>query len=523
MEYEVDVQVGTSEGSKQQRQGLRARAAWVLMIVSTPIFSPLLLVYLIIYQFCLVGVDKLSPQAKAVTAVAAIFFGIAWIPVVGVVLFLLDPTDDTNDRANALAPIGAFSIFCIWGSVVAFRHFSISDSYEPERERSNVKRLESLVIDPPLLVTESRHIPEAMKSADGPVAARKAGGLVEITNALQLYQVLKGDVRHTFVATAASVMLSAITVTIVRTEAIGIDKGVSQGKYSEMLYILSTVFFCGMFLVFYSTFTFIITIYVHQVGFIRRLTYAMDDNAPPRQRVVRVEAMHLKQLRGWEECRRLAVEELTSPKSILNAVFTPSMWLSALGTVGISSFLVARLLFQRQSYGQVSISFTILMAALVGFMGCAVGVAKLAQKHFKRHSALIAQKTFDIARQIDLYHSNLEQGIEEDEEESAGRRVSRAVAASMYTKSGSPLLNHSTSSDPGLAATETLSLIAMEQIYASLHSLCTFMIANQPRPLILGIELRHVRFVVVFVMLISGNVLFVSLMVAFKSNKCGQS
>lgn len=579
MDHDINVQLNARDGvSQEQTQGRKARLAWFLMILTTPVLSPILLIYLLIYQFCLVGVRRLSAQAKAVTAVLAIFFAIAWVPVVTCTLYFLDASEDEGsvDVVNAFAPPAAFFIFCFWGSVVAFRHFSISDSYEPETERSNVRRLREIEVDPPLLVLRSSHVPEELRQQQRqqeeeihssplfPGAIESGGTLLgrqssrsssasftrarqsdngadqpkydtsdasntskyEITNALQLYQVLKGDLRHTFVATSAAVVLSAATVTIVRTKAIEQHGG---NQYSDALYVLSTFFFCGMFLVFYSTFAFIITMYLHQVKFIRSLTYALDDNAPPRQRVVVVEGMHLKQLRAWEECRRLAVEELTNPKSIINAVFTPSMWLSALGTVTIFTYLVVRLLFQRQSYGQVSISLTILLTALMGFMACAVGVAKVAQKHFKRHSALVAQRTFDIARQIDVYHTNLEQGIEEEEEESiGGRRVSRVVAMSlqrnmMEASGNSPRASSAAGwkQPEGGASAGAVSLVAMEQIYASLHSLCTYMIANQPRPLILGIELRHVRFVVVFVMLISGNVLFVSLMIAFKSNQCG--
>lgn len=119
-----------------------------------------------------------------------------------------------------------------------------------------------------------------------------------------------------------------------------------------------------------------------------------------------------------------------------------------------------------------------------------------------------------------MYHTNLEQGIEENDDDMSigGRHVNQVVVAAA---GGAGSGSRGGGGGSG-AATVELSLVTMEQIYASLHSLCTFMIANQPRPLILGIELRHVRFVIVFVLLVSGNVLFVSLMVAFKSGQCGK-
>lgn len=590
MEFEVEAQV---DNIKEQSQGLFARLAWVLMLLCTPFGSPIIFCYLLVYQFCLVGAENLSVQAKGVTAVAAIFFAIAWVPVVSVILYCVGHDHDQNDFVNAFAPLGALSIFCLWGSVVAFRHFSIRDSYEPETERSAVKRLKDIAIEPPLVVRgadvpvelreqlvndarsshgggsgafappgspanqtsqffmppsgsmfgygkynasssnpqskthqqQSSTFPGADASSlfptDSQLPSRHGQVLLHATDALQLYQVLKGPVEHTVRATLISVVLSATTVSIVRTEGIRVQS--ASGEYSEVLYALSTFFFSGMFLVFYSTFALVITIYLHQVSFIRRLTYAVDDNVAGRLRPVRIETMHLKQLRAWEACRRLAVEELTSPKSILNAIFTPSMWLSAVGTVSIFSYLVARLLFQRQDYGQVSISLTILMVVLVGFMMCSIGVAKIAQKHFKRHSALIAQKTFDVARRIDVYLTNADQGIDDPSMmfQAELGNSSRGIDATTATAAGSGGVVGGAGSSAAATQGNNLSLNMMEQVYASLHSLCTFIIANQPRPLILGIELRHVRFVVVFVMLISGNVLFVSLMVAFKSGDCG--
>ena len=579
MEFEVEAQVDTI---KEQSQGLFARVAWVIMLLITPFGSPVIFCYLLIYQFCLVGVDNLSVQAKGVTAVAAIFFAIAWVPVVSVILYCIGKDHDQNDFVNAFTPLGALSVFCIWGSVVAFRHFSIRDSYEPEQERSAVKRLKEVVIEPALVVrgadvpvdlreqlvqdARSQYGGDSSNVFQPPTAGNTASQffmppsgsmfgtgkypskstmqassnfpaaphhrpssndpqymLLQATDALQLYQILKGPVQHTVRATLISVVLSITTVVIVRTEGFRVQS--ASGQYSEVLYALSTFFFSGMFLVFYSTFALVITMYLHQVSFIRRLTYAVDDNVASRLRPVRIETMHLKQLRAWEACRRLAVEELTSPKSILNAIFTPSMWLSAVGTVSIFSYLVARLLFQRQDYGQVSISLTILMVVLVGFMMCSIGVAKIAQKHFKRHSALIAQKTFDVARRIDVYLTNADQGIDDPSmmfQEGGGGGSSRGIGGGVDSKDHNNNRNNQIgSSSLGATQGNTLSLNVMEQVYASLHSLCTFIIANQPRPLILGIELRHVRFVVVFVMLISGNVLFVSLMVAFKSGDCG--
>jgi hypothetical protein len=75
----------------------------------------------------------------------------------------------------------------------------------------------------------------------------------------------------------------------------------------------------------------------------------------------------------------------------------------------------------------------------------------------------------------------------------------------------------------GLALTmwvNRMSLKEMEACHAALASLSNFLISNQPRPLFLGIQLRNVRYMVVFVLLASGNMMFIALMVAFKQGQC---
>eukprot|EP00658_Telonema_sp_P-2_P008361 TRINITY_DN13148_c0_g1_i1.p1 TRINITY_DN13148_c0_g1~~TRINITY_DN13148_c0_g1_i1.p1 ORF type:complete len:114 (+),score=22.78 TRINITY_DN13148_c0_g1_i1:339-680(+) len=75
----------------------------------------------------------------------------------------------------------------------------------------------------------------------------------------------------------------------------------------------------------------------------------------------------------------------------------------------------------------------------------------------------------------------------------------------------------------GLALTiwvNRMSLKDMEACHAALASLSNYLISNQPRPLFLGIQLRNVRYMVVFVLLASGNMMFIALMVAFKQGQC---
>jgi hypothetical protein len=513
-------------------------------LLVTPVFSFFLLVYLIVHQIGLVGCDKLGTTTKAVSIVVGIFLMIAWIPGFTLGFYSLaayeactmTPQTDAaqelciQNRINAFAPISAWTVFCIWGTWVAFRHFSIKDSYEPEGERSRVRRLKEMSVDI-----------EVRPGLRGDPSAQPG----HITTAFELYTFLKGKMRHIRAASIIAFILCGGTVGIVRGAVVRTDQTVqglsdSAVVYQQVNFILSTVFFTGMFMVFYATFAFIIVSYLHQVNFVRELTYSMDDQK--RSRRIRINAEDIKQLRAWEECRRLAVEELTSSNSILNAMFTPSMWLCALGSILMSGYLVYSKLFQTgnnisSSFSTFSAAVVVLLVLSVGFMACAIVVAQIAQKHFKRHTALVAQKTFDIARKIDEYYTN-----EGDDDLGAVGNVQSwggGGPTSFYANDPpSPVGGYGTTSlrievpnrresnvSQGSSTKVTgneISIAEMEQVFASLHSLSAFLTATQPRPLILGIELRHVRFVVVFVLLVSGIVLFVSLMVAFKNQHCGR-
>ena len=502
MQFNIQAQLDRKANSGTQEQRIPARILWTIMIVTAPALSPIYLLLLLIYQFCLVGRERLSTQAIAVTAVMAILFAISWIPVANLALLPsaleglreLNATNEdiTNTQVNAVTPLVVFVVFCVWGSFVAFKHFSLADSYEPDEERASVRVLADIVLDQPLAV-----------GSEG----------TWILTALDLYKHLKGPMRHTELATLVSLVLAATTVCVVRLMS---PLGLSTDK-SYVIYILTTIFFIGMFLVFYFTFAFIITLYLHQVNFIKRLTYAIE---PPSSEcdVVLIQVWDIKQLRAWEECRRLGVDALTSSKSVLNSFFTPSMWLSALSSVGILGYLIARLLFQGEKPGQLTIAFIVILCLMLGFMACCVVVAKIAQKHFKNHTALIAYKTFDVARRIDEHYTRIQDGLALDDDtggDISEMSVPREVLRDLIKKNSDRTVVRGGIPDGDAP------LMTLESVHATLQSLCTFMVANQPRPLLLGIELRHVRFVVVFAMLISANILFISLMVAFKQGKCG--
>ena len=359
----IDVQPESEELVQEQRVDVVARIGWIVgILLVTPVFSFFLLVYLIVHQIGLVGCDKLGTTTKAVSIVVGIFLMIAWIPGFTLGFYSLaayeactmTPQTDAaqelciQNRINAFAPISAWTVFCIWGTWVAFRHFSIKDSYEPEGERSRVRRLKEMSVDI-----------EVRPGLRGDPSAQPG----HITTAFELYTFLKGKMRHIRAASIIAFILCGGTVGIVRGAVVRTDQTVqglsdSAVVYQQVNFILSTVFFTGMFMVFYATFAFIIVSYLHQVNFVRELTYSMDDQK--RSRRIRINAEDIKQLRAWEECRRLAVEELTSSNSILNAMFTPSMWLCALGSILMSGYLVYSKLFQTGNNISFPVTFVLL-------------------------------------------------------------------------------------------------------------------------------------------------------------------
>ena len=504
MQFNIQAQLDRKANSGTQEQRISARIAWVVLILSTPFLSPIYLPLLLIYQFCLVGHERLSKQAIAVTAVLAILLGIAWIPIINVALLspALDGLHSMNathtqiieTQVNAITPLVVYVIFMCWASFVAFKHFSLADSYEPDEERSSVRMLADITLDDPLFRCEMRDAKP-------------------IATALDLYQHLKGPMPHTRKATFMSVLLAGATVTLVRV----ITGGPLGNDQCYIIYVLTTVFFTGMFLVFYFAFAFVITLYLHQVYFIKRLTFAIE---PPSSDcdVVTIQVWDIKQLRSWEECRRLGVDALTSPTSVLNSFFTPSMWLAALSSVAIIAYLVASLLFEEQKPGPVAITSIIILCVMLGFLGCCIVVAKSAQKHFKNHTALIAYKTFDVARRIDEYYTRIQDGLTGNDDDHGSIDTPREMLQTLMRRNSNML--KTTEQGQGQLAKDEASLMTLESVHATLQSLCTFMTANQPRPLLLGIELRHVRFVVVFILILSANILFISLMVAFKQGKC---
>ena len=226
-----------------------------------------------------------------------------------------------------------------------------------------------------------------------------------IYNGLELYIHLKGETPFVSLAAFGTLVLAAGTVGLVRT--------ITVHDEQDILYVFSTIFFCGMFLVFYSTYAFIIVSYLHQVKFIQRLTTSIfgDQDMNEALEIAQINPYNMSHIRAWEAVRRLAVLEITNPYSVLNAVFTPSLFLSAVSSMLIVVYLVIRLFFMGGAVGQFILTLLVLLVLQSGFMVIIMYVAKLAQRHIKLHTSIIAQKTYEIARLIDERCSDIESGL----------------------------------------------------------------------------------------------------------------
>lgn len=524
----------STQGHGVQRQHIGAQILWILMMIFAPLLCPVYLIVAVCWV-CLVG-GRMSAETKVTIFIMMVFFSISWIPLVSLIVYLETrdpnaPTDEAQIKmVNGLTPIAAYYMFTIWGIVVAFRRFKLTDAYEIETSRRDVACLKDIIIEPkPIPIPGAREMVKALKaqqaakrnafgrnnnnangskyggSADDsgtftlnphadesrdsrPWYARMFGGgrgsqqqqhyhqvpnlmsqdsddhhtniitenllpdggekptspngiivgggggtrypyggssgfvlpsdevagegdddtavtintVTDITNALELYVHLKGRPKYIKMAALSAFTLAGATVTIVRTLT-------GKQNSQDPLWFLSTAFFCGMFLVFYSVFAFIITMYLNQVRFIQRLTSAIvgDRNSG----IAWVRAHNLSHLRAWEAVRRLAVLEITNPDSVLNSLFTPSMFLSSLACLIIAAYIILRLLFEMVEVGPFIMTLLVLFVLLLGFMILVTGVANYAQSHLKLHTSIIAQKTYEIAKLIDEKYSDIERGL----------------------------------------------------------------------------------------------------------------
>jgi hypothetical protein len=554
---------------------------WVLLFVSLP-FSPIHLIGTLIYQFgCVHG--TLSPTSRVATFVVCVFLAIAWIPFVNFGYYLNFDFAHRNDKGvqlDGVVPLGTLAVFYIWGSVVAFRIYSIDDSYEEEKDRRNVQRLCAFPLNPPIIFLSEQH-----------------GDETEVLDAYELYMALKREnpANATTIAVCVGVVLSCFTITLARVVQRETAAELSDGNglyLSEPTFTLASIYYSGMFLVFFSTFAFVATLYINHVRIVWQLTflasgeaaqaaehdarlgggspltmlqgdaefnsgasYPLDATAPanndsngstarrgrtatrvasgplepaptasqkafnapisgptlqedeefmrgqlavggsvvfrsPRRATdagsniggisCTLQPYNLGHIRAWDEVRRVAAAYIAAPDSTLNAFLTPTLWFAVGGMVAGYLYLIISLLINFTSIGPFIVVVVIIIVIFAVFIAVMVAIAKKARRHFKFHNVIISRILFDVACEVDTRLPLVQQGIEP----MADRR-------------------------PGMELLEMKDLV---RLHDSLLALLSFMDSTSPRPLILGIEQRHVRYAVAYALLASANVLFVVLL-----------
>lgn len=158
-------------------QAVKAVLLWALLFLSLPL-SPLYLVATLVYQVgCVHG--KLSPTSRVATFVISVFLSVAWIPFVTLYYYVVEPpqgniqcrttvtnattgvseyivsdsdfrTQFRNDQGvqlDTVVPIVSLALWYLWGSVTAWRVYSIDDSYEEEKDRAVVGRLKAHTVN----------------------------------------------------------------------------------------------------------------------------------------------------------------------------------------------------------------------------------------------------------------------------------------------------------------------------------------------------------------------------------------
>lgn len=620
--------VADSETTNAKRSTKKARSwgdiikvafAYLFITITLPL-SPIYLLLALCYQGCYVH-GKLSPLARVVTTVVCVFFAIAWIPFANLVLYYLELTkadrNVTSNEINGLAPIATLVIFWLWGTVVTYRYYSIDDAYEQERDRRSVQRLKDYRLRPPircsppktatgltaLLSLDSGTDSDDERDLDKAAAhATPDGGSDDfaatqallkkgkLEDAFDLFLVLKRQSPYeTVTALVFGLGMSAVTVTAARVFEYTRppqDVANNPGYFKQPLYILSTIYFSGMFFVFYTALAFVVILYRQHTRLVFNLTFMAkgsdpldegfdedDDHfiagtvggagaampnrvlhdsirrqgsdmfagppmrnsrvaqgiasdptnyggeAPPKfddgqsaSMLSRIESMegtprftsadsgrgmtrgglveeleryNLSHIHAWDECRRVAVDQIASPNSVLNSFFTPTIGIAVLGFIGLFSYVMVRLLFTCRTQsskdddiedmgcvGPFFIVSACLLLLFAIYLVVIVYQAKRTRRHFKYHDVVIAKIAFDVARELDHFLSEYQRYNHDNP---------------VYVKQ-------------------------LEFLFNSVTSLRALMEATSPRPLILGIEQRHVRYAVTYLLIASSALLFFSLL-----------
>ena len=511
---------GRSENQREAQalhtQGIRAKITMFALVVSAPILSPFYLFGITCYQCCLV--EKLTTRAKTISLIAAVFFSVAWIPYLNVIIYFTMLTPEQRDghgsssdasaaraydgvgiehKINAFTPLALFYIFCVWGLVVAFRHFSIADSYEDVKDRQQLRHLKTIELT--RTAADQTTLPE------------------EIHTAFDLYWYLKGnEPPHVGKAAIATLVFTAAVVTTARDSYMKSSREEFDRMFAHtgtrLLFILSTIDFCAIFFVFFCTLAGVIITFLHELRLLTNLYQCLPDleGFESLQRrnsgglsmtqsmfgssttsasfaVLRDRAQlalcptNISHLRAWDEVRRVCVFELTHHRSVFQSVFAPTIVLNVLGFVGCYIYLVVRILFQNQPFGNFTESFAVFAGTMILYLALIIGFARNAHKKFEAHTTRIAKITFDASRQFD---AALKHHLQSYGGENIGHKQISAERSSLLS---------------------------------SLTAMRTYMISNPPQIRILSFELRYIQFAALFFFLVNGNLMFFALMIAIRT------
>ena len=483
---------------------------------------------------------------------------------------------------NGLLPAFVLVVFYLMGGIIAYRHTRLEDAYEEENARHHIVALKEYPLDPILEVRvynkkqKNNHYKGRGARNDGSrrSAADKVGQTkIEtriLRDAYDLHTLLKDynqDSQDS--ATIAGTALAIITVIGARLTEYFVfqqegDEGIVDGAgHALSLYVLSTIFFAGMLIIIYCSFAYVIVFYYDQVKVVLNLTYlafppsrirrtddctpwdgfdssAYDFNTnppmppslvsyadsshnhpgamgqqmnssitamptaspidmdvhngvdvvyPAQNPNARLQMYNLTHVRAWDEVRRVAAEVICSPDSVLNSYFTPTVTMVVIICIMSFVYIVVSYVFDTNNKaGPILFSVGVLVVIFLTYIFITLGVAKKARKHFKLHSVIVSRIAYDVACEIDMRTWRQQRNTD---------RISTRR--------------------PGM---RDYSLPELLMLYQSISSLRTHMEAAPPRPHILGIEQRHVKYAIAYLLLISAIVLFFALMRSIKQGAC---
>jgi hypothetical protein len=246
-------------------------------------------------------------------------------------------------------------------------------------------------------------------------------------------------------------------------------------------------------------------------------------------------------LRAWDEIRRIAADTIASSNSVLNSFFTPTIALAVIGFVGIFTSMMVRVLFI-QSDAQVSGPFFITEAVLVvvfaSYLMWIFYLARRTRRAFKDHQLIVSKVAFDVAREMELQtRAQEELGADLG---GGGGGATVDVRGTRKESGGNPRGSYSLygggsfgmqsalvaaarhARDLGLPPAHELpvGLEPLTSLLDTVSSLCAMMTATTPRPLLLGIEQRHMRYVITYVLIIFALLMFFALMSSMRKGRC---